>query len=133
MNFPKWIKWGIDPNTNGGNAGNDIAFIRYADVLLVKAEAQARRGDMGAALELVNQVRKRSDASILTSITLEDILEERGRELAFEMTRRRDLIRFGKFTDAWEFKEASESFRVLYPIPSRAIDANPKLSQNPGY
>lgn len=129
----KWIKWQIDPNTNGGNAGNDIAFIRYADILLVKAEALARTGDMAGALTLVNQVRERSNAAPLTSLTLEDILDERGRELAFEMTRRRDLIRFGKFTDAWEFKEASEPFRTLYPIPKRAIDANPKLKQNPGY
>lgn len=129
----KWIKWGIDPNTNGGNASNDIAFIRYADILLVKAEALARKGDLGGALALVNQVRERSNASTLSSVTLEDILEERGRELAFEMSRRRDLIRFGKFTDPWEFKEASEPFRNIYPIPSKAIDANPKLQQNPGY
>ena len=129
----KWIKWQIDPNTNGGNAGNDIAFIRYADVLLVKAEALARLGDLEAAREIVNMVRARSDADPLTSITLEDILDERGRGLAFEMTRRKDLIRFGKFTEAWEFKEASEPFRTLYPIPRPAIDANPKLEQNPGY
>lgn len=129
----KWIKWGLDPNTNGGNAGNDIAFIRYADILLVKAEALARTGNMGVALELVNQVRERSNAAPLQSITLEDILDERGRELAFEMTRRRDLIRFGKFNEAWEFKEASDPYRTLYPIPKRAIDANPKLQQNAGY
>ena len=129
----KWIKWGIDPNTNGGNAGNDIAFIRYADILLVKAEALARKGNFTDALLLVNEVRRRSNAEELTTLTLEDILEERGRELAFEMARRRDLIRFGKFTEAWEFKEASEPFRTLYPIPATAIDANPKLQQNPGY
>ncbi|WP_224998992.1 RagB/SusD family nutrient uptake outer membrane protein [Cesiribacter sp. SM1] len=129
----KWIKWGLDPNTNGGNASNDIAFIRYADVLLVKAEALARKGDFGAALPIVNEIRERSDASVLITVTLNDIFEERGRELAFEMSRRRDLIRFGKFTDAWEFKEASEPFRNLYPIPRAAIDANPKLVQNPGY
>ncbi|MCJ8165947.1 RagB/SusD family nutrient uptake outer membrane protein [Pontibacter sp. E15-1] len=129
----KWIKWGLDPNTNGGNAGNDIAFIRYADVLLVKAEALARQGNFGAALPLINQIRTRSNASVLSSLTLNDVFEERGRELTFEMSRRRDLIRFGKFTNAWEFKEASEPFRVLYPIPSRAIDANPKLQQNAGY
>ena len=129
----KWIKWGLDPNTNGGNASNDIAFIRYADVLLVKAEALARKGNFGEALTLVNQIRERSKAAPLTSVTLNDIFEERGREMAFEMSRRRDLIRFGKFNDAWEFKEASEAFRSLYPIPKAAIDANPKLKQNPGY
>lgn len=129
----KWVKWGLDPNTNGGNAGNDIAFVRYADILLVKAEALLRNGDAGGALPLVNQVRERSNATLLTAVTLDDILDERGRELAFEMSRRRDLIRFGKFGDAWEFKEVSEDFRTLYPIPRAAIEANPNLQQNPGY
>lgn len=129
----KWVKWGLDPNTNGGNAGNDIAFIRYADVLLIKAEALARQGMFDQALPLVNEVRERSNASPLGSLTLDDILDERGRELAFEMQRRRDLIRFGKFGDAWEFKEPSEPYRTIFPIPTTAIGANPKLVQNPGY
>lgn len=128
----KWIKWGLDPNTNGGNAGNDIAFLRYADVLLIKAEALVRT-NMDGAIDLVNQVRVRSKAAPLETLTLDDIIDERSRELAFEMTRRRDLIRFGKFNDPWEFKEASEPFRNLYPIPKRAMDANPDLKQNPGY
>ncbi|MDN3669445.1 RagB/SusD family nutrient uptake outer membrane protein [Echinicola jeungdonensis] len=129
----KWIKWGLDPNTNGGNAGNDIAFFRYADVLLIKAEGLARMGNFGEATDLVNLVRDRSNASLLSTVTLQDILDERGRELAFELCRRRDLIRFGQFNDPWEFKEASEDYRTLYPIPSTAIDANPNLSQNEGY
>jgi hypothetical protein len=128
----KWIKWGLDSKTIGGNAGNDIAFIRYADVLLMKAEALQRKNASGA-LAIVNLIRARSKASSLGSVNLDDILAERGRELAFEMTRRRDLIRFGKFQDAWEFKAASESFRSLYPIPQAAINANPKLKQNTGY
>ncbi len=129
----KWIKWGLDPNTNGGSAGNDIAFIRYADILLIKAEALARQGLFGDALVLVNEIRARSNASQLGSVTLDDILDERGRELAFEMTRRRDLIRFGKFGDAWEWKDVSEPFRTLYPIPKQAIEANGNLIQNFGY
>lgn len=129
----KWIKWQIDPNTQGGNAGNDIAFIRYADILLIKAEAMARQGNLEGAKEYVNMVRTRSNAEPLGSITLEDILEERNRELAFEMTRRRDLIRFGEFTEPWLWKEASEPFRTLYPIPQRALNANSNLEQNPGY
>ena len=124
---------GLDPNTNGGNAGNDIAFIRYADVLLIKAEALARKSEFSAALPLVNEIRERSDAEPLDAVTLDDILDERGRELAFEMSRRRDLIRFGKFGDAWEFKEVSEPFRTIYPIPKTALESNNKLGQNPGY
>lgn len=129
----KWIKWTLDPSTNGGNAGNDIAFIRFADVLLMKAEALYRMGNTGEALTLVNQIRERSNASRLEALTLDDILDERGRELAFEMSRRRDLIRFGQFTEPWEFKEASQPFRNLFPIPQPALDANANLTQNPGY
>lgn len=129
----KWMKWGLDPSANGPQAGNDIAFFRYADILLMKAEALYQTGDQGQALALINQIRERSNATPLNSLTLDEILDERGRELAFEMQRRRDLIRFGKFTDPWEFKEASEDFRNLFPIPRNAIDANPNLSQNPGY
>ncbi|MFI1743305.1 RagB/SusD family nutrient uptake outer membrane protein [Thalassobellus sediminis] len=129
----KWIKWGLDPKTNGGNAGNDIAFIRYADVLLIKAEALARQGKFDLALPIVNDVRDRSNAAPLASLTLDDILDERGRELAFEMQRRRDLIRFGEFGNTWEFKQASEAYRTIFPIPKAAIEANPKLNQNPGY
>jgi starch-binding outer membrane protein, SusD/RagB family len=129
----KWLKWGLDPNTNGGKAGNDIAFIRYADIYLMKAEAYARKNDFGSALPLINEIRLRSNATRLETLTLDDILDERGRELAFEMARRRDLIRFGKFTEAWEFKAESEAFRNLYPIPQAALDANPKLTQNEGY
>ena len=130
----KWLKWGLDPNTNGGNAGNDIAFFRLADVILMKAEALARKGSFAAALPLVNQVRERSHATLLSSVTLNDIFEERGRELAFEMKRRNDLIRFGKFNDAWEFKDAAtDDHWNLFPIPKTAIDSNSKLQQNPGY
>jgi len=129
----RWIKWGVDPNTNGNNAGNDVAFLRYADVLLIKAEASFREGNTSVALNLVNQVRERSHASTLTELTLQDLLDERGRELAFEMTRRRDLIRFGKFTEAWGFKDASDDYRCLYPIPKDAMDANSNLVQNTGY
>jgi len=130
----KWIKWGLDPNTNGGNAGNDIAWFRLADVILMKAEALARKGSFDLALPLVNQIRARSHASTLSSVTLNDVFEERGRELVFEMKRRNDLIRFGKFNDAWEFKDAAtDSHWDLFPIPQAAINANPNLIQNDGY
>ncbi|HSI68877.1 MAG TPA: RagB/SusD family nutrient uptake outer membrane protein, partial [Gillisia sp.] len=63
----------------------------------------------------------------------QEMLNERGRELYIEMWRRQDLIRFGKFTEAWEFKPATEDFRNLFPIPSIALNSNPNLVQNEGY
>lgn len=128
------LKWAVDPNMNGGESGNDYAVIRYADILLHKAEASLRQGDDATALSIVNDIRARAGATALTAITLDDILAERGFELAWEAVRRLDLIRFGKFTDAWEFKTVSGQDHVkLLPIPTEALGANPNLTQNAGY
>jgi hypothetical protein len=113
---------------------NDIPIIRYADVILMKAEALHRQTPGSPeALALVNQIRKRANVAPFVTLTNDNLLAERGREFAWEGWRRNDLIRFGKFTNAWDYKPASESFRNLFPIPQEQIDANPNLKQNPGY
>lgn len=136
------IKYEVEP---GGlqNMNNDMVIFRLADIMLMKAEALMRDNGGAATQEavgLVNQVRSRSfdagdpDAVYTTAtLTLDELLDERGRELAYEMHRREDLIRFGKFTDAWWEKEASEEYRALFPIPAEQLTANPNLEQNPGY
>jgi len=104
--------------------------------LLTKAEAILRSGGTAStAMGLVNQVRVRSNATPLTSITLNDILDERGRELLWEGTRRRDMIRFGTFFTWTPFFKptVTPAFRGLLPIPAAELGANPKLKQNPGY
>ena len=106
--------------------------LRYADVLLMKAEAELR-GGTGDATATVNSLRAMRGAADLGSATLDDILDERGRELYWEGIRRTDLIRFGKFTEAWSEKPASEAFRTRYPIPALALASNPNLTQNDGY
>lgn len=109
--------------------------IRYADILLIKAEALYRMGKTAEALDLVNQVRMRSSATPLTNLTLQYIEDERGRELLWEGSRRRDMIRFGDyFTGIWKFHttETPQS-KGLYPIPEQQIIANKNLIQNPGY
>jgi hypothetical protein len=90
------------------------------------------------ALALVNSVRARAFAAgdplrALPSVDLNILLDERGREFAWELLRRNDLIRFGKFTTAWDMKGVSEPFRALFPIPSQQIGANKNLNQNEGY
>ena len=125
------------------NMSNDLVVFRLADIMLMKAEALMRLNGGAAtpeAVELVNAVRARSfapgdpDATYTTStLTLDELLDERGRELAYEMHRREDLIRFNKFTEAWWEKPASEEYRELYPIPFNVLTANPALEQNPGY
>jgi len=119
----------------GRDADNDIVLIRYADVLLIKAEALFRTGNTSGALALVNQVRARSSAGALTSLTLQNLEDERGRELLWEGHRRRDMIRFGDyFTGTWKFHTTpTPAFRGLYPIPSQQIIANKNLKQNSGY
>lgn len=111
---------------------NDFVLLRYADVLLTKAEAQFRLGT-GDPLAIINDIRSNRGASQLSALTLDDIIDERGRELWWEGHRRTDLIRFGKFNEAWTEKSASEPFRVLFPIPERTVANNPNLTQNPGY
>lgn len=125
-------KYPIDYN-NGDNIDNDAVLYRYADVLLMKAEALLRNGNAGDALSIVNEIRTKRNASEFSSLDLDNLLQERGRELYWEAHRRQDLIRFGKFLDAWEDKPATGEERLLFPIPNPALATNPNLVQNPGY
>ncbi len=101
----------------------------------MKGEALFRLGRTFEALPYFNEVRLRAGVSLYQKkdLTLEKILDERSRELAWEGLRRQDLIRFGKWNDAWFEKEAKDDFTKLFPIPYWAIDTNSKLKQNPGY
>lgn len=130
---------------------SDLAFpmFRYADVLLMYAEANLRGGggDAATALGYVNQIRERAYGGSTGDITAADlnlnfILDERGRELYWEGHRRTDLIRFNKYTGAnyvWPWKGAVkegagvESYRLLFPIPTTELSLNHNISQNPGY
>ncbi|WP_428330728.1 RagB/SusD family nutrient uptake outer membrane protein [Mucilaginibacter sp.] len=140
---------GTDPT--GNFPDTDFPMFRLADVYLIYAEAVLRGGSGGdpvTALNYINKIRTRAyDGSLSGNITapqlnLPFILDERGRELLFEMQRRTDLIRFGKFTDAsylWEWKggvangQGVSSNLNLMPIPSTDLINNPTLKQNPGY
>jgi hypothetical protein len=94
--------------------------------------ASATNGETAASI--VNAIRKRAGASTLATVTLSDILAERGRELYLEAVRRPDLVRFGKFNDPVVERSAkSDAFRVVYPIPNQAVSSNPNLKQNVGY
>ncbi len=136
------FKWEMNRGLTGWQTmDNDFSFFRYADILLMKAESIMRKNGTSNSsdanvLNLVNQVRKRAygdDSHNYTSISLDQLLAERGRELAFEEYRRQDLIRFGKFGDPWQFKPASPAYKELFPIPNIALNANPNLKQNQGY
>ncbi|MGV3642051.1 MAG: RagB/SusD family nutrient uptake outer membrane protein [Adhaeribacter sp.] len=127
------VKYEVQRNNNSTDQDNDFAMFRFADVLLMKAEALLRSGQAEAGRLLVNQVRVRAGVADYPTLTLDNLLEERGRELAWEGWRRNDLIRFGKWESAWQFKTNSQPFRRLFPIPAQQLSSNPALKQNPGY
>ena len=112
---------------------NEYVIFRFADVLLAKAEALVRTNNAAAALPIVNSIRARATATPFVTVTLDNLLDERGREMAWEGWRRNDLIRFGKFLNAWQEKAASGPERLLFPIPNEQLSVNPGLTQNPGY
>ena len=98
------------------------------------AEATARAaGNWALALPEVNAIRARANVSALSSLTAEQFLAERGREMFQEASRRTDLIRFGKWSDSWWEKTNSDAYRTVFPIPSEQLTANSSLSQNTGY
>ncbi|MGQ1891591.1 RagB/SusD family nutrient uptake outer membrane protein [Thermophagus sp. OGC60D27] len=119
---------------NGNSGGNDFPILRFADVLLMRAESQLRLGNESSAKADLNRVRLRAGLEPLTeSLTLQEILDERGRELCWEGWRRQDLIRFGQFGMAHDFMSGSDSHYELFPIAETTLANNPNLVQNNGY
>jgi starch-binding outer membrane protein, SusD/RagB family len=127
-------KYPIDyVHADNGFIDNDYVFFRLGDVLLMKAEALLRTGQAGPALTIVNQIRTNRGASTLATLTLDNLLDERGRELYLEGWRRQDLVRFGKFLEPWHEKPPSDPKFLVFPVPNGQLAANPNLKQNPGY
>ena len=134
------IKWFAIPSdyNNSRNQSNDLPIFRYADILMMKAEALTRQGT-GGAKELFNQIRTYAGAPTLTSEpTLKEIYDERGREFFDENWRRNDMIRFGHYEDEFfphykDFPDANFDKRHrIFPIPQSDIDLN-GWEQNAGY
>jgi len=126
------------------NGGNWMMLFRYPEVVLMVAEAKMRAAapDNAGALVMVNALRVARGAAPLASMTLVNtanvydpttLLAERGRELYWEDIRRTDLIRFGVFLNAWEYKSASTAKYLLFPLPSQSLASNPNLIQNTGF
>jgi len=117
---------------------------RLADILLMKAEAELRSGtNLGDALENVNMVRRRAYSGSTAhdwqsaDLTLNNLYAERAKEMAWEMVRRQDMIRFGHFLDARTVPDKpaddADKHTYLLPIPPAVILSNPNILQNPGY
>ncbi len=120
---------------DGKLQNNDIVLFRYADVLLMKSEAKVRSGRNGD--EELNQVRKRVGMPYRKA-TLDNLLDERLMELAWEGWRRQDLIRFDRYHLPYSSrpanaKEETTRYTIVFPIPQRAMNLNDQMAQNPGY
>lgn len=137
--FPNKYPW--DPNSAGWQSGNDVPVIRYADILISRAEAlNEQSGPSQDALDLINLVRTRAGVPNLTLTGLtreslrEAILKERSWEFFYEGKTREDLLRHDLFiTRAVARGKNAKPHHVLYPIPQTELDANKLLEQNPGY
>lgn len=146
------FKYEIDKQKKYAYAENDFVLFRYADVLYMNEEAILRGGTGTSVLNTPDfqRIRKRAFAydsdggasKVYTSLTLDELANERGREFAWENIRRRDLIRFGKFNDPSyiDYVTATDNYRKWFPIPFSVIEKSPRDSegkplwtQNEGY
>ncbi|WP_205941088.1 RagB/SusD family nutrient uptake outer membrane protein [Albibacterium indicum] len=131
-----------DPNYHE----NHYVIYRLTEIYFNKAEAIMRKNGGNAtqeAVDLINASRERAFSAAdwpsarytTATLTMDELLAERGREFIFEGKRRTDLVRFGEFTNGtwWDHTPTGDPNRELYPIPYIQLGANPNLTQNPGY
>ncbi|MCM1036151.1 MAG: RagB/SusD family nutrient uptake outer membrane protein [Bacteroides sp.] len=142
------MKYPWYPYDGGAFKESDYVVLRYAEIVYSKAECLLRSGESQKAGALLNGVRKRNylDKGLVASVAykgsdsglvnldLDEMLDEWGREFLFEARRRTDLIRFGRFQDAWWDKPADvDKHYEIFPLSSSQMAQNPYLVQNPGY
>jgi hypothetical protein len=131
-------------SASGRNFGQaDISILRLADIYLMRAEAKLRKNDAPGALGDVNTVRMSRTAyaaiqpTPIADITLDRLFRERGFEFYWEMLRRTDMVRFGKYEGTWTEKTSTDKNKRVFPIPQNAIDGSSNLPgylvQNTGY
>lgn len=137
----RFMKFGPLSHSHGLFMSNSIAEIRLAEIYYSLAECLYKQGNKTEAAKLLDAVRKRnypnsewdkysyeSNPSLLTD---QEFIDEWGREFLGEHRRRTDLIRWGRFGDAWWDKEVDKTDKeyTIFPIPSKALNANPLLKQ----
>lgn len=147
LSLVKWTNMKSD-NTGGQDLSwpdTDIPLLRYAEVFLIRAEANWRLGaDATTVMNDINVLRQRANTRLFNAgdITEDNIRDEWCREFFMEGRRRSDLVRFGCFTGnkyVWDWKGGTangttiDSHFDVYPIPADDIMNNTNLKQNPGY
>ena len=131
----------------------DLKIMRYAEVLLMAAEAQLQAGNNSKALDYINQIRTRAQEQPLTTVSLDDIKTEKRLELCLECVRYQDLVRWGDAKSAmgnqgkevpafttdgiqWNWQNTVYGFQdknMLLPIPLKELELNPNMHQNTGW
>lgn len=152
----KWRYLGAEVITNswGYATDNNYRHMRYAEVLLLAAEACLQSGDQASALDFINQIRTRAQVPVLTTVTLNDIKKEKRLELCLEMVRFQDLVRWGDAATAlanrgkqvpafdgtavsYPYSNETYGFKAgkheLLPFPEHEIGVNQNIKQNPGW
>lgn len=124
-------------NISSRSQNNDYLVFRYADAVLMKAEVELRKaGVVGSGtLAELNKIRSRAGVSTYSTLDLNELYTERGRELSWEGWRRNDMIRFGHWEDAFGFNPGTsgQTYKRIFPIPSSQLAINNGLKQNSGY
>jgi starch-binding outer membrane protein, SusD/RagB family len=141
--FKKWGEYYIKNNDQDWDAAINFRVIRYADVLLMRAEAVNEQGNPAAAAPFINEVRRRARlAELPATLSVEEmrdrILRERALEFGLEAQRLADLKRHDLLTPALEAHDPEFEFFVAgkaerLPIPQTERDLNPNIQQNPGW
>lgn len=131
----------------------NLKVMRYAEVLLLAAEAQLQAGNSSKALQYINEIRTRAQESPLANVSLSDIKTEKRLELCNEGVRFQDLVRWGDAKTAmaeqgkqvpaftkdgvqWNWQNTKYGFQdkhMLLPIPLKELELNPNMQQNPGW
>lgn len=140
---PRSLKYSVDPAVDERHHGDDIPLIRYADILLSRAEALVQSGGTVTqeAVDLLNQIHSRAGLTPFTLADLPDknifltaLVRERGWEFYSEGKRREDLLRNDLFLkNATDRSLPAKAFQTRFPFPQSEVDANKSLVQNTGY
>jgi hypothetical protein len=137
------LKYEFDFNSrdDGRLMNNDIVLFRFADMILMYAEACYRLGDKESAVSAINKVYSRSNNPETwppyTEVNDDILLRERLMEFMWEGWRRNDLIRFGRFNKPYDLKtdasHEADGHTIVFPIPADLLVMHPDWKQNPGY
>lgn len=136
------FKWEFDPEYGNGSSAVDVPLYRLGGIYCMRAEAYFRKGETGNALSDINMLRTSRTREALFNnapgVAIESLDEttlynEIGFEMYWEGYRRKQMIRFGTYDNAYTAKAATDAYLRVYAIPQETIDVADYISQNQGY